>query len=199
MTNTRKQLRLAVRFVAGFPAEAMAVLAKMWRDYKVKDSPVTTHILAQGCAMKKVVYTEEIWTEWLSPDPAKCVWWLKRLRGAFEFRFAKAQADSKKLLISGSRSHAYRDTNLVEVFQVSMVWAAWQEEMKTLVPEKMMAELNKMFCRGSTPQLSAIVQQVQSRVAATACGLYVPEHGTRRPALQDIRHSHLRRGEGQEV
>ena len=177
----------------------MAVLSKMWRDYKVKESPVTTQILAQGSAIKKVVYAEETWTEWLSPDPSKCVWWLERLREAFEFIFAKAQAESKKRLTLGSRSYAYRDSNVVEVFQVSMAWAAWQEEMKTMVPEKKMAELNKMFCRGLTPQLSAIVQQVQSRVGATACGLYVPENGTKRPALQDLRHTHLRGGEGQEV
>ena len=121
----------------------MAVLSKMWRDYKVKESPVTTQILAQGSAIKKVVYAEETWTERLSPDPSKCVWWLERLRGAFEFRFAKAQAESKKRLTLGSRSYAYRDSNVVEVFQVSMAWAAWQEEMKTIVPEKKMAELNK--------------------------------------------------------
>ena len=191
---------MAVKLVSTFPADSMAKLTKMWGEYKVKDSPITAFLLAEPFLRKKTVFDQDRWTAWLSPEPEKFVWWLDRAQSTFEVRFAKAQMDSKKkLVVLRGRAFNYRDPNQSEVFQVSMAWASWQAEMKTLVSEAKMAELSGMFRRGRPPQHSTASSTFEQELGRRDV-VHVQVHASR-PCLlrpQDLRRNHRRRSEGQE-
>ena len=155
-----------MKFVSELTPAGLAIVAKCWRDYKVAESPVTVKLLASSFLRKRTSCDAKNWEAWLTPAPEKYFWWLSRVTEAFAARVARANAEMQgKQVTLRTKAAAFRDkTESAEVvFQVSMAWAAWQPEMKTMVSEQTMTELNAMFARGHAPQ------RKQSKYGAGQC------------------------------
>lgn len=141
----------------------MSIIAKSWRDYKVAESPITVKLLSSKFLNKKTVCEAKNWEAWLTTEPDKHVWWFLRITEAYASRILRANAEMLgKQVTLRTRANSFRDKPSEELYLASMAWAAWQTEMKTLVNEKKLADLNSMFSRGRHPQLKLNKQPLVS-------------------------------------
>ena len=94
-----------------------------------------------------------MWVSLLTPSPDKCVWWLRRVKGAFETRLAKVKQESGKtpsLRAYATKFHDPSDQQ-EEVYMISLIFGSLHKDLTAALPPNKLAEVELMFTRGCAP------------------------------------------------
>jgi hypothetical protein len=87
--------RAAIKFLSACNTEFIELLRQTWNEYKVKESPVVTNLLANAWLVAPPSGFGPRWTTFMTASPAKFVVWLRRLVQAFKARVDRAKQESK--------------------------------------------------------------------------------------------------------
>ena len=90
--------RAAVKFLALASPQLNAILRECYNEFKVRESPVPTILLASKFihSFPEGAPKESRWFAMLTPNDSKCQLWLRRLLRAFRVRVNAAKREGKK-------------------------------------------------------------------------------------------------------
>ena len=87
--------RAAIKFLSACNTEFVELLRQTWNEYKVKESPVVTSMLANSWLVAPPTGFGPRWAKFMTASPAKYVVWMRRLVQAFKARVERAKQESK--------------------------------------------------------------------------------------------------------
>jgi hypothetical protein len=91
-----------------------------------------------------------MWASLLTPSADKCVWWLRRVKGAFETRLAKVKQESGKTPSLRAYATKFHDPvdQQEDVYMISLIFGGLHKDLAAALQPNKLAEVELMFTRG---------------------------------------------------